>query len=83
MHIFLPYYAFIATAHAYLLLQHYEVLTQVRALALSVLVSTTRVIGSDARPGDPGDLIRCQKSTVVPNPCTVYSSTIDTRHNTL
>ena len=51
---------------------------QVRALALSVLVSTTRVIGSDARPGDPGDLIRCQKSTVVPNPCTVYSSTIDT-----
>ena len=48
-----------------------------------VLVSTTRVIGSDARPGDPGDLIRCQKSTVVPNPCTVYSSTIDTRHNTL
>jgi hypothetical protein len=41
-------------------------------------VSTTRVIGSDARPGDPGDLIRCQKYTVVPNPCTVYSSTIDT-----
>ncbi len=28
MHTFLPYYAFTATTHAYLVLQHYEVLTR-------------------------------------------------------